>query len=73
MIGGIIMGLAILLYFVVLVKSLVGARDPQSDETILGVGYSTRWATAAVLLIVMAYYMPLRDTCEITITGSGRL
>jgi len=29
MIGGIIMGLAILLYFVALVKSLVGARDPQ--------------------------------------------
>ena len=45
-------------------------RDPLSEdyheETIRGVGYSTRWVAGAVLLIVMAYYMPLRDTCEIT-------
>jgi cytochrome c oxidase subunit 1 len=75
MIGGLVMGLAVLLYFVVLVRSLAAARDtalekvafsiPLSenyhDEDIAGVKNFTPWVAAAVLLVVLAYYPPLSD------------
>lgn len=74
-VGGCIMGLAILLYFVVLVRSIVGARAgaPSSetslvplsaayhDENIPAVRNFAPWVVAAVLLIVAAYYPPIHD------------
>jgi len=75
MVGGLIMGLAILLFFVVLVRSLVAARDTARaeesfsiplaetyhDEEIPAVRNFTPWVAAAVLLCVLAYYPPIRD------------
>jgi cytochrome c oxidase subunit 1 len=85
MIGGIMMGLAILLYFIVLVRSLAGARDaalkartfsiplsePYHDESVRGVGYFTPWVAAAVLLMVIAYCMPLRDIVKSHVPGAA--
>ena len=70
MVGGFVMGIAVLLYFVVLVRSLAGARSellerasfeiPMSenyhDENIPAVRNFAPWVTAAVLLVVVAYY-----------------
>jgi cytochrome c oxidase subunit 1 len=75
MIGGCIMGLAILLYFVVLLKSLVGATEPSlvakrfeiplsealHNENVPAVRNFAPWVAAAVLIVIAAYYMPLRD------------
>ena len=73
MIGGCIMGLAILMYFTVLIRSLLSATDlsanifkiPMSeayhDEEVSGLRNFTPWVTAAVLLVVLAYYVPIRD------------
>lgn len=75
MAGGLIMGLAVLLYFIVLVRTLLASRDsaleripfsiPLSeayhDENIAGVRNFMPWVTAAVLLVVLAYYPPLSD------------
>jgi cytochrome c oxidase subunit I len=74
-IGGIIMGLAVLLYFIVLIRTLAASRDaalerepfsiPVSeayhDENISGVRNFTPWVAAAVLLAVLAYYPPVSD------------
>jgi cytochrome c oxidase subunit I len=75
MVGGLILGLAVLLYFVVLGRSLVASRDrvpgqvpfsiPLSetyhDENVAGVRNFAPWVAAAVLLVVLAYYPPLSD------------
>lgn len=75
LVGGLIMGLAILIYFVVLVRSLAAARgavreqEPLSiplseayhDEEIPAVGSFAPWVAAAVLLCVFAYYPPIHD------------
>jgi cytochrome c oxidase subunit 1 len=75
MVGGLIMGAAILLYFVVLIRSLAAARDPQlvrepfviplseayHDENIPAVKNFAPWVTVAVLLVVAAYYVPVSD------------
>jgi len=74
-IGGCIMGLAILMYFVVLVRTLAGSRsaalerEPFSiplseayhDENISAVRNFAPWVTAGVLLIVVAYLPPIND------------
>ena len=78
------MGLAVLLYFVVLVRSLTGARDPAletkafsiplseayHDEDIPAVRNFAPWVTAAVLLVVIAYYIPLRDIVRTHVPGA---
>jgi CDP-diglyceride synthetase len=75
MIGGLVMGLAIVLYFVVLLRSLAAAQDPilertpfsipicetYHDENVPAVRNFMPWVTAAVLLVVLAYYPPLSD------------
>ena len=73
MIGGCIMGLAILMYFTVLIRSLLSAPDlsanifkvPMSeayhDEEVSGLRNFTPWVAAAVLLVGLAYYVPIRD------------
>jgi len=75
MIGGCIMGLACILYFMVLIRSLLGAADPAladipftlpmseayHDENIPAVRNFTPWVTVAVLLCVAAYYVPIHD------------
>lgn len=85
MIGGVIMGLAILLYFVVLIRSLAGAREaslavkpfsiPLSeayhDEDILAVRNFAPWVTAAVLIVVAAYYMPIHEIVHSHIPGAA--
>lgn len=74
--GGCIMGLAILLYFVVLIRTLAGSRavalerEPFSvplsevyhNENIPTVRNFCTWIIAAVLLIVIAYYPPIHDS-----------
>src|SRR5258708_7713883 len=84
MIGGIIMGLAMLLYFVVLVRSLVGAADsalaakpfqvPLSealhDENVPALRNFTPWVAAAALIVIAAYYMPLRDIAKTHYPGA---
>jgi len=74
-VGGCIMGLAVLLYFIVLVRSLAGSRSaalerepffiPLSelyhDEKVPALRNFSPWITAAVLLIVIAYYAPISD------------
>ena len=69
------MGLAILLYFIVLVRSLAGSRspgprrepffiplsEPYHDEKVSALGNFSPWIAAAVLLIVIAYYPPISD------------
>jgi len=75
MVGGCIMGLAVLLYFIVLVRSLAAAPDsalsqvpyllptsePYHDEDIAAVRNFTPWVIAAILLCVASYYAPVRD------------
>ncbi|HWF12517.1 MAG TPA: cbb3-type cytochrome c oxidase subunit I [Candidatus Acidoferrales bacterium] len=73
LIGGCIMALAVLVYFAVLISSLVGAREysaapfsmpmsePLHDEDIAAVRNFTPWVAAAVLAVVLAYYPPLND------------
>jgi len=75
LVGGLIMGLAILIYFVVLIRSIAASREaareqepftiplsePYHDEDIAAVRTFTPWVAAAVLLCVLAYYPPIRD------------
>jgi cytochrome c oxidase subunit 1 len=75
LIGGCIMGLAVLLYFIVLIRSLAAAPDPQlsnttfelptsepyHDEDVPAVRNFTPWVVVAVLLCAAAYYVPLHD------------
>jgi cytochrome c oxidase subunit I len=75
LLGGSIMGLAILAYFFVLIRSLASESDaarehepfsiPLSetyhDENIPAVRNFTPWIAAAVLLIVFAYYLPISN------------
>ncbi|HEY2121148.1 MAG TPA: cbb3-type cytochrome c oxidase subunit I [Candidatus Acidoferrum sp.] len=75
LVGGLIMGLAILIYFVVLIRSIAATREaareqepftiplsePYHDEDIAAVRNFTPWVAAAVLLCVLAYYPPIRD------------
>lgn len=74
MVGGLIMGTAILLYFVVLIRSLVAApvavragepliplSEAYHDENIPAVRNFAPWVTVAVLLVVLAYYVPISD------------
>lgn len=75
LLGGLIMGLAILLYFVVLIRSIAGARDAlrehepfliplcetYHDEDIAAVRNFSPWVAAAVLLVILAYYSPIRE------------
>lgn len=75
MIGGCIMGLACILYFTVLIRSLLAAPDPAlanvpftlpmsepyHDENMPAVRNFTPWVTVAVLLCVAAYYVPIHD------------
>jgi len=75
MIGGCIMGLACVLFFTVLIRSLLAAPDPAlanvpfalpmsepyHDENMPAVRNFTPWVTVAVLLCVAAYYVPIRD------------
>lgn len=74
-IGGCIMGLAILLYFIVLIRSLAASQsaalapDPFSiplseayhNENVPALRNFAPWITAAVLLIVVAYSVPITD------------
>lgn len=75
LVGGLIMGLAVLTFFVVLLRCLFAAREADSerepfllpvsevyhDEQISGVRNFTPWVAAAVLLCVLAYYPPIHD------------
>ena len=73
LIGGCIMALAVLVYFVVLIASLIGApetsaapfqmpmSEPLHDEDIAAVRNFTPWVAAAVLAVVLAYYPPIND------------
>ena len=75
LIGGLIMGLAILVYFVVLLRSLLAATDsaratqpftvplsePYHDEDVSAVKNFAPWVAAAVLLCILAYFTPFRD------------
>jgi cytochrome c oxidase subunit 1 len=84
MIGGWIMGLAVLLYFVSLAKTLLGASDtalvakpfkialsePLHDENVAAVRNFAPWVTAAVLIVIAAYYMPLREIVRSHIPGA---
>lgn len=84
MIGGLIMGVAILLYFVVLVRSLAGAREASleakpfsiplgqayHDEDVPAVRNFAPWVTAAVLIVVAAYYMPIHEIVHSHIPGA---
>lgn len=84
MIGGCIMGLAVLLYFIVLVRSLAAAADPAQaefalptsepyhDEDIAAVRNFAPWVLAAVLLCVASYWAPLSDVARNGLTtGPG--
>ena len=73
--GGGIMGLAVLLYFVVLIRSLAGERsaalereqfsiplsEPYHDENVPAVRNFAPWVAAAVLLVVVGYFPPIND------------
>jgi cytochrome c oxidase subunit 1 len=75
MIGGCIMGLACLLFLIVLIRSLLAAPDPALanvpftlpmsepyyDEDIAAVRNLTPWVVVAVLLCAVAYYAPVSD------------
>jgi cytochrome c oxidase subunit 1 len=73
LIGGCIMALAVLVYFVVLISSLVGTTEssavafnmpmskPLHDEDVAAVRNFAPWVAAAVLAVVLAYYPPLND------------
>ena len=82
MIGGCIMGLAVLLFFIVLIRSLLAKADPAlanvpfslptsepyHDEDIVAVRNFTPWVLAAVLLCAAAYWGPVRDIAKNGIT-----
>jgi hypothetical protein len=82
LVGGCIMGFAVLLYFIVLVRSLAAAPDaaasqapfslptsePYHDEDVPAVRNFTPWVAAAVLLCAAAYYVPIRDIAKNGIT-----
>ena len=73
--GGIVMAFAVLVYFTVLIRSLVAAQDPAKanvpfsiplsepyhDEDVAAVRNFTPWIAAAILAVVLAYYPPLND------------
>lgn len=75
MIGGGIMGVACVLFFIVLFRSLMAAPDPAlanvpftlpmsepyHDENMPAVRNFAPWVTVAVLLCVAAYYVPISD------------
>jgi len=75
LVGGIIMALAVLVYFLVLIRSLASASEtepsrlpfaipmsePLHDEDIPAVRNLTPWVAAAILAVVLAYYPPLND------------
>jgi len=75
LVGGLVMAFAILVYFAVLILSLVASRDvskasvpfsipmsePYHDENVAGVRNFTPWVAAAILAVVLAYYPPLHD------------
>lgn len=80
MIGGCIMGLAILLFFIVLIRSLAAkpisaeepfalpTSEPYHDEEIAGVRNFTPWVAVAVLLCVVAYAAPITNILRSGIT-----
>jgi hypothetical protein len=82
LVGGCIMGLAVLLYFIVLVRSLAAAPDaalaqtpfslptsePYHDEDVPAVRNFTPWVVAAVLLCAAAYYVPISNIVKFGIT-----
>jgi cytochrome c oxidase subunit I len=84
MIGGVIMGLAILLYFIVLIRSVARAREASQltkpfsiplseayhDEDIPAVRDFAPWVPAAVLIAVAAYYMPIHEIVHSHIPGA---
>jgi cytochrome c oxidase subunit 1 len=75
LLGGMIMALAIITYLIVLIHSLAASGKPATereralvpqsevyhDENVSAVRNFAPWVTAAVLLCVIAYYVPLRD------------
>jgi cytochrome c oxidase subunit 1 len=75
LVGGCIMGLAVLLYFIVLIRSLAAApvaalanvpfllptSEPYHDENVPAVQNFAPWVVAAVLLCAAAYYVPIHD------------
>ena len=84
MVGGVIMGVAVLLYFIVLIRSLMASRDAALEKTPFAIPLSeayheedipavrnfTPWVIVAVLLIVIAYYPPLRDILKSRFPGA---
>jgi cytochrome c oxidase subunit 1 len=78
LVGGCIMGLAVLLFFIVLIRSLAAAPDaallrqpfllptsePYHDEDVVAVRNFTPWVVVAVLLCAAAYYVPLREVTK---------
>jgi len=84
MIGGLIMGLALAAYFAVVARTLAGRRDPAlegkafaiptsevyHDEDVKAVKNFAPWVAAAVLLVVVAYYPPLRDIVKSNFKGA---
>ena len=82
LVGGSIMGLAVLLFFIVLVRSLLAAPDPARlqlpfllpssepyhDEDIPGLRNFTPWVAAAVLLCVVAYSAPMANILKSGVT-----
>ena len=73
LLGGIIMALAIVLYFVVLVRSLAASTateavpfsipvcEPYHDENVPALRNFSPWVAAATLAVILAYYPPLND------------
>lgn len=80
MIGGSIMGLAVLIYFIVLIRSLAAksvpaqapftlpTSEPYHDEDIPGVRNFTPWVAAAVLLCIVAYAAPITNILKSGVT-----
>ncbi len=81
-IGGVIMGLAIFLYFVVLIRTLFAPRiessepfiiplsEPYHDENVRSVRNFAPWVVVACVLCIAAYYMPLRDIIRSNYPGA---
>jgi cytochrome c oxidase subunit 1 len=75
LIGGLVMGFAMLVYFAILILSLAASKDPERanvpfsiplsepyhDENVAGIRNFTPWVAAAVLLAILAYYPPISD------------
>lgn len=80
LLGGCIMGFAVLLYFIVLVRSLAArsvpaeapfalpTSEPYHDEDIAAVRNFAPWVAAAVLLCAAAYYTPISNIVKNGIT-----